>query len=418
MELEIQANHSFLKSDILLNGSKSISNRVLIIYALCNQHFEIHNLSNANDTVTLLRLLSNEGDFLHDAADAGTTFRFMAAYLAFRPKKQLLTGSDRMLERPVGALVEALRTLGAQVSYLRKEGFPPLQFAEPIHNQTDTVEIAADVSSQFISALLLIAPTLPLGLTIVLKGTPVSAAYIQMTLNLMQEFGIEYKWDKNANVIAIKNQPYQGKFYSVESDWSAASYYYAMAALCPKSDLILRGLNQNSNQGDSCLIEIMKKFGVETVWLDDMSFRLERSEVNIDFFEYDFINCPDLAQTFAVLCAALNIPAQLTGLQTLKIKETDRILALKTELEKLGAQIECNHNSLTINKGIDKTIQNPLICTYRDHRMAMAFTPLALVLDYIRFEDKNVVKKSYPNFWTDLQKMGFQIQPEKDKKIY
>jgi len=417
MEFELFSPSAALNGDILLNGSKSISNRLLIIYALCEQHFEIHNLSNAADTLTLLRLLSNENDCMLDAGDAGTTFRFMTAYLAFRPRKQVLTGSARMLERPIAALVEALQQLGAQIGYLRCEGFPPLLLAEPVYNQQNTVTVAADISSQYISALLLIAPTLPQGLSVQMKGEAVSAPYIQMTLELMAEFGITHEWDKANHSIRIAPQKYAGKCYSVESDWSAASYYYAMAAMADEVDLTLRGLGRNSTQADACVVKLMRLFGVETEWQEDGSARLFRSNFCVERFEYNFINCPDIAQTFAVLCAALDIPAHFTGLQTLKIKETDRIEALKTELEKLGAEISTTSDSLTIHKGINLDSRDVLIHTYKDHRMAMAFAPLALKLPNLRLEDKNVVRKSYPNFWNDLQTLGFSLKSEKQPNL-
>ncbi len=417
MEFELFAPSATLNGDILLNGSKSISNRLLIIYALCEQHFEIHNLSNAADTLTLLRLLSNEDDCMLDAGDAGTTFRFMTAYLAFRSKKQVLTGSARMLERPIAALVDALRQVGAKINYLRQEGFPPLQIAEPFDNTNNIVTIAADVSSQFISALLLIAPTLPQGLIIQMKGKAVSAPYIQMTLELMSEFGIDYRWDIEKQSISISPQKYIAKYYSVESDWSAASYYYAMAALSDEVNLNLRGLHKNSSQADACVLKLMRSFGIETVWKDDGSAQLLRSNCCVEKFDYNFINCPDIAQTFAVLCAGLNIPAHFTGLQTLKIKETDRIEALKTELEKLGAVISSTADTLTIHKGINPDSRDVLIHTYKDHRMAMAFAPLALKLPNLRLEDKNVVRKSYPNFWRDLQTLGFSLKSEKQPNL-
>ncbi len=417
MEFELIRPAAPLAGDILLNGSKSISNRLLMIYALCEQHFEIHNLSNANDTLTLLRLLTNETDFMLDAGDAGTTFRFMCAYLSFRPKKQVLTGSARMLERPIAGLVQALRQIGAQISYLRREGFAPLQMAEPLGILQNSVTVAADISSQFISALLLIAPTLPQGLNLQLQGEPVSLSYIQMTLSLMAEFGIDYDWDRPNHTISIKSQKYVGRYYSVESDWSAASYYYAMAALSDEAHLYLRGLNPLSVQGDAVVVKLMRSLGVETIWQEDGSAYLCRTDNCVERFEYNFILCPDIAQTFAVLCAAMNIPAHLTGLQTLKIKETDRIEALKTELTKLGADVSTTENSLTIHKGIDTDTSDVLISTYEDHRMAMAFAPLVLKLPNLYLEDKNVVKKSYPNFWNDLQTLGFQLHTEPKVKI-
>ncbi len=411
MNIELSKNPTPLHGHITLNGSKSISNRVLIIYALCADDFPIRNLSNARDTVALLRLLQHQGENVLDAGDAGTTFRFMTAYLAFQHGKHVLMGSSRMLQRPIAPLVEALQQLGARISYVGQVGYPPIQICTPIYNGCDELRIDANVSSQFITALLLIAPTLPNGLRLTLAGEVVSRPYINMTLRLMEQFGVRHTWE--ADTITIQPQAYQAQPFAVEADWSAASYYYALMALSSdeSSQLILNGLQLDSVQGDSVLMALMQRFGVFTE-ATDAGLRLQKTPVCAKYFEYNFLSCPDIAQTIAVVCAGLGIPAHLTGLQTLKIKETDRIAALQTELQKLGCVVHTTDSSLTIERGIDTNIDTKslVVNTYNDHRMAMAFAPLAMKLPSLRFDSKEVVAKSYPEFWNDLKILGFRIK--------
>lgn len=390
-----------IEGEISLNGSKSISNRILMLKALMESDFRIEGLSNANDTTTLNRMLKNLTEPLLDAEDAGTTYRFMTAYLAYLGVDKVLIGSKRMCERPIGILVDALNELGANIHYLGRAGFPPIQ----IETQAETMQggqlkIGAEVSSQYISALLMIAPLLPKGLELELIGEIVSKPYIQMTLNLMANFDIVYLW--SGNLIKIPAQTYAPADFQVEADWSAASYYYSLAALSSDVNLQLNGLYKDSVQGDAVIVDIMKNFGVKTVF-NAQGVRLSKSAVSIKDFEYNFTHCPDLAQTIAVLCAALGVDAQLTGLQTLTIKETDRIAALKIELEKLGAVVSCTKRSLSIKKGIDFKKMPTTIKTYKDHRMAMAFAPLVLRFGALKFDDKMVVNKSYPEFWKDLE---------------
>lgn len=396
-----------LHGSITLNGSKSISNRLLIIQTLCESAFGIKGLSNAKDTIILKTLLTKIEDPLLDAGDAGTSYRFLTALLALRGDNQFLIGSKRMCERPIGVLVDALNELGAHVIYAGAEGYPPLNLKK--HDGSSwgcRTSIGAHVSSQFISALLLIAPLLPNGIELILEGKIISRPYIQMTLNLMDRFGILSVWNKN--MIKVPPQTYVAVDFKVEADWSAASYYYSFAALSQGTSLQLNGLYPNSVQGDAIVATLMKKFGIETNF-NEAGILIEKKGPVVDKFYHDFTDCPDLAQTFAVLCAALNVEAELTGLDTLSIKETDRIAALYTELTKLGCTIVTSSNSLIITKGIQNKQQKVQINTYNDHRMAMSFAPLCLILDELIFEDKQVVSKSYPDFWEDLASLGIVL---------
>ncbi len=393
-----------IEGAITLNGSKSISNRLLIIQALLGESLEISNLSNAKDTQVLESMLEKLHEPILDAGEAGTAYRFMTAYLALKGDNHVLMGTKRMCERPIGMLADALNELGANIQYVGKVGYPPLQMkAHNADSWKARIYLGAHISSQFTSALLLIAPALPKGLELILEGKIISRPYIQMTLNLMEEFGIISLWHKD--VIKVPQQNYVGKPFVVEADWSAASYYYALAAFAKKVDLQLNGLQEQSVQGDAVLVEIMQQFGVESRF-NEQGVALSKKTCTLDAFSYDFSDCPDLAQTMAVICAGLNVPAHFTGLETLTIKETDRIHALKTELEKLGAIVEASEDSLEIKRGITNFDQDAHILTYDDHRMAMAFAPLALLLNQVTVEDKTVVRKSYPDFWTDFASLG------------
>ncbi|HHM21714.1 MAG TPA: 3-phosphoshikimate 1-carboxyvinyltransferase [Bacteroidetes bacterium] len=419
MTYTISKKDKILSGDIHLDGSKSISNRVLLIRALCKRPFQINHLSTSDDTRRMQTLLGSNDDLL-DAGAAGTTFRFLTAYFAFRAGRQILTGSDRMKQRPIGILVEALKKIGADIEYLEKQGFPPLKINPPKNlGQTSELRIAANISSQYISALLLLAPTLPNGLQLCLEGEIVSRPYIEMTLRLMEFFGVKHQW--KADCISIKPQQYMPKDFTVEADWSAASYWYAMAAFASQCKLTLNGLFEQSLQGDSVLPQIMQTFGVESRF-DISRVHLQKSgNQPPPFFEHSFLHCPDLAQTLAVVCAGLGVHGVFTGLETLRIKETDRINALQVELAKINV-----HFSLLpgrFSKKSDKDFYmlegkavvkgTPSFSTYKDHRMAMAFAPLAL-LGKIKIENPQVVKKSYPGFWDDMEKVGFTI--EKNKK--
>ncbi len=412
MKYLISKQNKKIKGEIVLPSSKSISNRLLIIKTLAKKSFEINNLSYSDDTKDLIKILKSESN-IFDVGNAGTTMRFLTSYLANKPGEWILTGSERLKNRPIGILVTALNELGVKIEYLEKEGFPPIK----IHGtklEGGNIEISGSISSQFISSLLLIAPTLPNGLNIKLKSKIVSKPYIDMTLNLMRYFGIKSKWKEN-NII-IKKQNYKSKEYTVEADWSSASYWYEMAAIADNVDIKLYGLKKNSIQGDSIISELFEKMGIKTSFISG-GVRLKKvSNPVIKQFEYDFSDNPDITQTMAVTLSALNIPFSLTGLETLLIKETNRIQALKSELIKTG------NNLLITNDSISKFKTNNTdpdcsktwsFKTCNDHRMALSFTPLAMLKNII-IDDATVVKKSYPGFWEDIQKIGFDIQEIED----
>lgn len=403
-----------LTGEITLAGSKSISNRALLIRALSGDSFPIYKLANARDTQLLDALLESNTE-VRDAGAAGTTFRFLTAYLSLLPGVQILTGTERMKQRPIGVLVEALRQLGARIDYLEREGYPPLRIGEPAAMKGGQLCIPASTSSQYISALLMIAPVLPEGITLELEGTIVSRPYIEMTLNLMDYFGVKHQWA--GNIIKVPPQRYTGCPFTVEADWSAASYYYEMAAFSDALDLQLNGLFAESVQGDAVLVEMMKKFRIETDF-NAQGLRLTRSASG-DLppeFTWDFLRCPDLAQSLAVVCAGLGITGWFTGLETLRIKETDRIAALHNELEKVGATLQPAPANEAPGKGQYFRVQGkadignrPVFATYEDHRMAMAFAPLAMFGE-IRVTEPMVVEKSYPAFWEDLGRLGFEVE--------
>ena len=402
-----------LKGHISLDGSKSISNRVLIIRALSGAQAPIDHLSTSKDTTTMQRLLSDwRSSSVLDAGAAGTTFRFLTGYLALQAGSQVLTGSARMKKRPIGLLVDALRQLGADIRFLEQDGYPPLQLNAPTIGRTNQLTIPANVSSQFISSLLMIAPYLPNGLELTLDGKIVSRPYIEMTLALMGYFGVTHEW--NGQVIHIEPQQYIDRPFTVEADWSAASYYYSLAALADEVDFTLGGLQEDSLQGDSVLTDMMEQFGIKSTFEGDL-LRLQKTTATTGDFEWDFIRCPDLAQTIAVLCAAKGRRGVFTGLETLRIKETDRIAAVNQELRKVGASFtSISEAELPEDKAYyavegRAVVSAPSFATYEDHRMAMAFAPLAM-LGGIYVEEPDVVQKSYGRFWQDLQKLGFEWQ--------
>ena len=390
-----------INAEIQLTSSKSESNRALVMQALADEEIGLHNLSEARDTQTMQRLLqSPEPEW--DVLDAGTTMRFLIAYSAAHRMGKVLKGTPRMHQRPVKLLVDALETLGADIVYLQQAGYPPVLVRGFTNGQTTRqVAIRGDVSSQYISALLMIAPTLEDGLELSLTGKIGSRPYIRMTLGLMERFGIEHRWSDD-NVIYIDPQPYRAGTYTIESDWSGASYWYSVVALADEATVKLRGLRQDSLQGDSAIVGMMDQLGVGTQFEDGGVVLTKKTAV--ETFTQDFSDCPDLAQTVAVVCAAQGIPATLTGLESLRIKETDRIAALQNELKKIGATLEENDN-------VGKIIPSPTnalpsaatFVTYEDHRMAMALAPLIMKMD-VTIEDPEVVNKSYPRFWEDLAK--------------
>ena len=406
---------------IRLAGSKSISNRVLMIRALCDHSFTVEGLANAADTSILADLLASDATVL-DAGAAGTTFRFMTAFLAAQGGDRILTGSERMKQRPVGPLVEALRHMGADIRYMEKEGYPPLHFASSIQfGLSGQVTVSADTSSQYITALLLLAPVLPNGLQLQLEGTIVSRPYIEMTLKLMQYFGVSHEWEDNSIVVAP--QKYQPKPFTVEADWSAASYYYSMAAMSDYADIQLDGLFAESIQGDAVLPVIYEKLGVKTEFTDS-GIRLikQKGRTIVGLLEQDFLECPDLAQTVAVTCAVLGVQGLFSGLETLRIKETDRISAVKQELHKFGTSFSAlparfskvQDRKYYLLEGQAQVEGEVQVSTYDDHRMAMAFAPMATRWP-IAIKDPEVVAKSYPDFWKDLARLDFQLNHHNDR---
>ncbi len=388
---------------IHLPSSKSESNRALIINAFA--HGKLENLAEARDTQTMMRLLQSEEKELN-VLDAGTTMRFLIAYCALTNQNKILTGTPRMCERPVGILVDALRELGADIDYLGKDGYPPLETKSMQPQKKHQISIRGDVSSQYISALMMVAPTLPEGLTITLEGKVGSKPYIMMTLELMRKFGAKVEYTKD-NKIVIQPSTYHAGTYYVESDWSGASYWFGFVALAQKAEIVLTGLKSESLQGDHKIMEIMVFLGVKSEFRDE-GLRLTKIEHKPNF-KYDFTHCPDLGQTVAVVCAAKGISAEFIGLESLKIKETDRILALQNELKKIGAQLVEENESLwriIPSKDLQTKKGKISIATYDDHRMAMAFAPLATLVE-IEIQDPTVVNKSYPSFWEHLKVAGF-----------
>lgn len=390
------------KNSVVLPASKSISNRVLILNHLASKPASIYNLSEARDTQTMERLLRSEDETL-DVLDAGTTMRFLTAYISATNKTKTITGSSRMCERPIGILVEALQSIGVSINYQDKSGFPPLNIAGFETQKKRKIAIRGDVSSQYISALLMIAPILPDGLEIELLGNVGSRPYIEMTLSLMQHFGVTADFHKN--VIKIKPQDYKAADITIEPDWSGASYWYSFVALAQSDELFVKDLKEESLQGDQVIVEIMKPLGVNTTFVAEGAI-LSKGNAQTSF-EYDFTHCPDLAQTVAVVCAAKGIKCIMYGLESLKIKETDRIAALNIELKKIGATLEELKNSwvLTPSKNLPEEVT---IDTYDDHRMAMAFAPLATLMN-VNIKNPSVVNKSFPNFWKEIKKMGLKI---------
>jgi len=409
----VSAPSGSLKARVVLPSSKSISNRVLVINSLSKSLLGIKNLSNSDDTHVLVKALEFSGT-VFDIGHAGTAMRFLTALLACTPGEWIITGSARMKQRPIRILADSLRKLGAEVEYLEKEGCPPLRIVGK-ELKGGIIELDGSVSSQYISALLMIAPTLKGGLTLVLQNRITSRSYIEMTLKLMNLFGVSHTWRQNE--IRIEEQKYAPVEYFVEADWSAASYWYEALALSPGGIVELPDLVSSELQGDQAIEYWFEWFGIETTSFPG-GIRISKvnercpSRLFLKFHE-----TPDMAQTMASLCVAKRVPFHFTGLETLKIKETNRILALQNELGKLGAELtEPREGELKWNGFIDPSREHtsPVIETYNDHRMAMAFAPLASCGKVIRINDPEVVTKSYPSFWNDLKEAGFQIDIEKD----
>ena len=396
----------FKDSTIYLNSSKSESNRLLIIKALSEKEITIKNLSKANDSVLLKNLLESENLVVWDAQDAGTSFRFLTSFLAIKKEHVVLSGTERMKQRPVKVLVDALNKIGAEILYLENEGFPPIYVKGKINQVKNKLDIPGDISSQYISSLLLIAPLLEKGIEINIEEPFYSRPYVNMTLNLMNSFGI--KSEVKGNKISIKNQEFSSGSYIVESDWSAASYWYSILSISDNiNNLTLQGLKKKSNQGDSVISELMKSFGVNTQYKED-GIVLTKIKFDTEEIELDFRDCPDLAQTILVVAAYHKIKLKVSGVESLKIKETDRLLAMKNELKKIGCDFYEEGNYWILDKRSREIDDELSIDTYKDHRMAMAFAPLASKKSMI-INDPDVVVKSYPTYWEDLKKVGFII---------
>ena len=404
-----------LDATVALPASKSISNRALIIYALSGGHIMPQNLSDCDDTEVIINAIRYMPEVI-DIKAAGTAMRFMTAYLSLMRGTHTLTGTERMKKRPIKILVDALRSLGAEISYLEEEGFPPLSITGT--KLTGSVlEMSGSVSSQYISAVLMIGPMLDKGFELRLTGDIISRPYIDLTLYMMNEFGADADWT-SADTITIKPVPYKTREYLIENDWSGASYWYEMMALMdnPDAKLMLTGLKDGSKQGDSVARYIFSMLGVKTVFESKTSRKPQTVTITangrcLPRLEYDFINSPDLAQTFVVTCAAKGVKFHFKGLATLKIKETDRIEALKKEMRKLGYVIESRNDSELIWDG--ETCEPQMekgIDTYEDHRMALAFAPYALKSGEIIINNPQVVTKSYPHFWESLEEVGFKIE--------
>lgn len=393
------------RETILLPASKSISNRALILNALSYSPFDVKNLSECDDTDVMVAVLNSNSNHF-DIKAAGTAMRFLTAFLSKIVGEWTITGTERMRNRPIRLLVDALTSLGARIEYVEKEGYPPLRiFGSAL--QGGEIALNGGVSSQYISALLMVAPLMEKGLTLHLEGEIISRPYIHITLALMKQFGVASVWE--GDTIRIAPQEYAPVPFTVESDWSAASYWYTVACLSG-CGMELAGLYKDSLQGDAAGADLFRQLGAATEFTDNGVCIVPGGERCRELV-YDFVNEPDLAQTFAVACALLNIPFRFSGLQSLKIKETDRIAALIAELRKLGYVVrETEGNGLLWDGERCEPAREPVIATYEDHRMAMAFAPAALVFpEGIRIAEPGVVSKSYPRFWDDLRKVGFKI---------
>lgn len=399
-----------LEGEISLPASKSISNRVLIINALSYSPYTIDNLSDSDDTRVMESVLSASSNEF-DIGYAGTAMRFLTAFLSKIMGQWTITGSERMKQRPIGILVDALRKLGAMIDYVEEEGYPPLRITGTAL-KGGVLELDGSVSSQYISALLMIAPSVQNGLTLRLKNRITSRPYIELTLKLMKKFGVRSAW--KGNEIRIEEQAYKPVPFSVEADWSGASYWYQMAAMAEDFDILLKGLRLQSLQGDAILAKWFDQyFGVQSKQ-EGNDVRITRKKTHeLKRLDLNFVENPDVAQTFAVLCVAKRIPFHFTGLHTLKIKETDRVAALQNECTKLGAKLpEPQHGEFAWSGALNERIDasQAIIETYHDHRMALAFAPAALVYGTMKIADPMVVTKSYPAFYEDLKKVGFTVQ--------
>lgn len=400
----VKASSRHIDGEITLTAGKSESNRVLLIKALCEEDFKIENLAAAKDTETMISLLDDQGK-VKDVGPAGTTMRFLTAYYANTPGEYLLTGSERMKNRPIKILVDALKELGAEISYTGIDGCPPLEIKGK-KLAGGILKIDGSVSSQYLSALMLIAPTLEGGLKLELQGKIASVPYLQMTLNLIKDFGIEGSFE--GNVIEIKEGAYKAKSHVVEADWSSASYWYQIISFSQNGKLQINGLREKSLQGDSAIVDIYGKLGVKSTF-NDKGVLIEKDNdfALPDVLEWDFSNCPDVAQTLASTVAALGVEGRFTGLESLRIKETDRIEAIKKELLKFNIEVSIlSDEEIIVHRG-SLEYSGGEIETYDDHRVAMSIAPLALTIDQeLTILEPNVVVKSYPDYWKDLSAFG------------
>ena len=406
-----------LSGTVILEPSKSISNRALVIRSLCKEPFEIHRLSSSDDTDALIAMLASTDDVLY-SGHAGSSYRFMVARACLGDREVTIDASEQLRRRPIGPLVKALQALGADITYLNKEGFPPLKVkpVKGLGKKVNEVTLQAGISSQYLTALLLIAPMLPKGLTVHLTGEPVSASYIQMTLAMMEYFGVPHQWTEHT--IRVEHGEYKARDYSVEGDWSSASYLYSMAALAESAEINIEGLKTDSIQGDVVTKDIYAQLGVETT-ITENGILIQKKGIKekLKEFKFDFSRCPDIAQTVMVTLAGLGIKGVLSGLQTLRIKESDRIMAMYTELERVKTKLLVKEeaDSLTvIVVGKAKWKDRAKFNTYEDHRMAMAFVPLGCIHPVI-IKDPDVVSKSYPGFWKDIESIGMKCEKMKVK---
>lgn len=392
-----------------LPASKSISNRVLTIQALLGEKIKIDNLSKAEDTKVLDRILQSTSH-TKNIGIAGTAARFGLAFFATQQEETLLTGEGKMLERPIAPLVDALQELGAEIHYLDKANYLPVKITKPV-KLGGKINIEASVSSQFISALMMIAPTLKKGLSIHLKGNIVSKSYIEMTAKIMHHFGINVQLNWKNKLIIIEEQSYQNKPVHIENDWSAASYFYSVLALLKEGSIRLHNLHQNSFQGDQLVSEIFYSLGIHT-HINDNEVLLEKTKHRCQYLHYDFTDCPDLAQTTIVCCALLGIGGCFSGMQTLNFKETNRIKAVQKELNKINWElIAYGQNEYELKERFPKSKVELTFETYKDHRMAMSIAPICIIMDEISIEDPAVVQKSFPDFWKEIEKLGISQCP-------
>lgn len=411
MNIALHKTLTGIQGAVTLPGSKSISNRVLMIKAISGLDFNIENLSNSDDTHLLQEALhSYPHNSVINIGHAGTDMRFLTAFLALKATSIQLTGSERMQQRPIKPLVNALQLLGADISYTNSEGFPPL-FIKGVNIKGGHISIQSDISSQFISALLLVAPYFEKGLQLELKGNIVSKPYINMTIEIMKQFGAQVTWKDHLIQVESKAYSYPKKSYTVESDWSAASYYYSFVALSKiGTSLTLKYLKQNSLQADAVIKQLFLEFGVTTKYIQNDEMLIEKiTDKHTTHFQYNFTDAPDIAQTIVCTCVTLNITFKLDGLQTLIFKETNRIEALRNEWLKANIQLDTTFDSITFKKHISPIQFIANLKTYNDHRMAMSFAPLALITNLV-IEHADVVSKSYPQFWEHLHYIGIQHQ--------